>query len=340
MNKYLDILNKLQERPPPQADDHIVLVDALNTFIRSFVTLKSMNPGGHHIGGLLGFLRSLGYLTRILDPTRIICVFDGLGSSMNRKSIDPNYKAQREHVKITNWGMYDSIGEEKESMKAQIVRLRDYLECLPVTVLEYQKIEADDIISFIAQNKVESGSRVTLVSSDKDFYQIVRPNLNIFSPIKKELVDYISVSSIVGVHPTNYLIVKALTGDNSDNLQGVKGVGVGSIVKKFPLLVNTPNVDLDVIYEICEKNLNPKQKMFAKIIYEWDKVKRNYDLMNIQTPRLTSDEKTTILNDIKYPSTTFNTTLFLRYLEVDKIEGITINTENWLELFRPLTFTK
>jgi 5'-3' exonuclease len=54
-----------------------------------------MNPSGTHVGGLVGFLRSLGYVTRIFDPTRVIIVWDGKGGSGNRQNIDPNYKAQR-----------------------------------------------------------------------------------------------------------------------------------------------------------------------------------------------------------------------------------------------------
>lgn len=340
MNKYLDILNNLQERPSPKSDDHLMLIDSLNTFIRSFVMLKSMNPGGHRVGGLLGFLRSLGFLTRTFEPTRIICVFDGKGSAMNRQNVDPNYKAQREHVKITNWGMFDTKDEERESMSAQIVRLLDYLECLPVDVISYDKIEADDIISFIAQEKVLTGSKVTIVSSDRDFLQLVRPNLSIYSPIKKMLIDSSNIESILGVHPSNYLVVKSLTGDSSDNLAGVKGVGTKTLVKKFPKLLTHPNLDLDSIYEACEQNLDKKRQMYANIIYDWDKVKKNYELMNLQEPRLTSEEKDTILNDIKVPSRDLSTITFLKYLEVDRIESITTNTDTWLETFRTLTHIK
>jgi len=302
--------------------------------------LKSMNPGGHHIGGLLGFLRSLGYLTRILDPTKIICVFDGRGSAMNRQNINSNYKAQRDNTKITNWGMFDTKEEEKESMALQLERLMDYLECLPVTVVMYDKTEADDVISFIAQEKAKQGSRVTIVSSDKDFLQIVSDNISIYSPIKKELIDIKNVKEHIGVHPSNYLLIKALTGDSSDNLSGVKGLGIKTLIKKFPELVDKENLELDKIYQLCEQNLSNKHKVFANIIYEWDKVEKNYDIMNLQSPRLTHEEKITILNDIEDVEITLNSALFSRYLEHDKIDSINANTEGWLETFRPLTFYK
>ena len=77
----------------------ILIVDAMNTLIRSFSLLKAMNPSGTHIGGLVGFLRSLGYVTRIFDPTRVLIVWDGKGGSGNRQNIDPNYRVLLEVIK-------------------------------------------------------------------------------------------------------------------------------------------------------------------------------------------------------------------------------------------------
>lgn len=340
MNKYLEILNKLHERSDVSQDDHIVLIDSLNTFIRNFTTLKSMNPGGHHVGGLLGFLRSLGFLVRILDPTRVICIFDGKGSSINRKNVDSNYKANRDTVRITNWGLFDTKAEEKESMSAQINRLMDYLETLPVGVLMYDKIEADDIISFIAQEKANKGSKITIISSDRDFLQIINKNISVYAPILKKTFTHENIESHLGLHPSNYLIAKALIGDLSDNLQGVKGLGKKSVNKLFPELVENPNRDLKYVYEVCEQNIKSTKKIFAKIINDWDKVERNYDLMNIQNPRLTDEEKDLILDDISKQRYLLNTGAFQRYLDQDKIEGITSSTDIWLEQFRSLTLFK
>jgi len=337
MNKYLDILNKLQPKEPQKIDDHIVLVDSLNTFIRNFSMLKSMNPSGNHVGGLVGFLRSLAYMVRILEPTQLICVFDGRGSSMNRKNIDSNYKANRENLRITNWGMFDTRQEEKDSMFDQISRLYDYLDCLPISVLIYDKTEADDIISLIAQEKASSGSKVTIVSSDKDFFQIVNENISVYSPIKKKMYGYKEVVEELGVTPNNYLVVKALVGDQSDNLAGVKRAGIKTVLKLFPKLVTEDKLDLNYIYTTAEENLNGKKALYANVIHEWETVKSNYHLMDIQKPRLTDEEKIAIFEDISTPNPTLYTGTFLRYLDQDKIEGITNDTEKWLQTFNPLT---
>ena len=89
---YSKILKNLKQTPPPELNDHILVIDAMNMLIRSFSLLKAMNPDGTHIGGIVGFLRSLGYVTRIFDPTRVIVVWDGKGGSANRKNINPDYK--------------------------------------------------------------------------------------------------------------------------------------------------------------------------------------------------------------------------------------------------------
>jgi 5'-3' exonuclease len=338
MNKYTDLLNKIDNKNR-QYGEHILLIDSMNTFIRNFSTLKSLNPGGHHVGGLLGFLRSLGFLVRTFDPTRVICVFDGKGGSMNRKNVDPNYKANREHVKVTNWGLFENIKEERESMTAQIERLFDYLECLPVYVSVHDKVEADDIISFLAQKFASKGHRSTIVSSDQDFYQIIDKQTSIYAPIKKKVIDHTNVVEIIKVLPSNYGIVKALVGDNSDNLPGVKGVGIKTIVKEFPKLVTEENVDLQYIYDISEQQIEGK-KIFSRIIYDWDKVERNYGLMNIRTPRLSEGEIETILYNLQAQKPMLREGSFLKYMDIDRIENITNNTDGWLSLFSYLNSGK
>ena len=97
-----------------------------------------------------------------------------------------------------------------------------------------------------------------------------------------------------------------------------------------------PGMTLDYIYDICEQKIEGK-KIFAKIIYDWDKVKTNYELMNIQESTLDDRELDIILDVLKEPAPRLQTGTFLHYLDNDKIEGITKNTEAWLETFRGLT---
>tara|TARA_R110000803_G_scaffold210833_1_gene284112 strand:- start:389 stop:1420 length:1032 start_codon:yes stop_codon:yes gene_type:complete len=339
MTSYDGIFNKLKETPPRELNDHILVIDAMNMLIRSFSLLKAMNPSGHHIGGLVGFMRSLGYVTRIFDPTRVIVVWDGKGGSANRKNIDPNYKANRATSRITHWGLYDSKAEEQEALIEQLYRTQDYLECLPIQQIMLEKLEADDIIAYLAKQASKNSKKITIVSSDKDFLQLVNENINVYAPIKKKVFTSSNIVDELKVLPENYNIVKALLGDNSDNLQGVKGLGIKTVLSEWKSFAYDENATLQDVWDHCEKQMEAKKpkKIFAKIIHNWDRVETNYELMNLHETVLDDREKNAILDIVKENVNSLQTGAFLHLLDQDKIEGITRNTEGWLENFRGLT---
>jgi len=339
MNKYKDILKNLKETPPRELNDHILVIDAMNMLIRSFSLLKAMNPTGTHIGGLVVFLRSLGYVTRIFDPTRVIVVWDGKGGSGNRQNIDPNYKAQRASSRITHWGLYDTREEEQEALINQLLRTKDYLECLPLQQIVMEKLEADDIMAWIAKKASTSNvKKCTIVSSDKDFLQLIDDTIEVYAPVKKKTFTKDNIFEELKVLPQNYNIVKALVGDNSDNLQGVKGLGIKTIVSEFPKLL-TEITNLDYVYGVCEAKLDEKKskKIFPKIITQWDRVETNFKLMDLHDTALDDKEKEYVNAIINAPIPDLQTGVFLSLLDQDQIEGVTKNTEGWLENFRHLT---
>ena len=339
---YENILKNLKETPPRALNDHILIVDAMNTLIRSFSLLKAMNPSGAHIGGLVGFLRSLGYVTRIFDPTRVIIVWDGKGGSANRKNIDPNYKAQRATARITHWGLYDNKEEETEALIGQLFRTQDYLECLPLQQIVIEKLEADDIIAYLAKRASNAGKKVTIVSSDKDFYQLIDKNIEVYAPVKKKTFTMNNIKEEIGVLPQNYNIVKALLGDNSDNIPGVKGLGIKTILSEWKSFTYDKNASLQDIYDHCETQLDQEKpkKIFAKILHNWNRVMTNFELMNLHHSTLDEKEVKYVEDIFKSDIPNLQTGVFLSLLDQDKIEGITKNTEGWLENFRGLTTVK
>ena len=336
MSNYLDILNNIEQKPERKLNDHVLIVDSMNTFIRSFAMLQSMNPQGHHTGGLVGFLRSLGFLVRTIDPTRVICVFDGQGSSTNRKSMNSDYKANRNIKRITNWELFDNKEDEYASMTMQMHRLVEYLQCLPLSLISIDKVEADDVISYLAQQFDKANKKVTIVSSDKDFLQIITDNIEVYSPIEKKTYGVKEVMEKIGMIPENYLILKALLGDNSDNLSGIKGLGEKTVLKEFPAIAKDPLFDLIDVYKICEEKLQTK-KIFANIIYNWERVKLNYEMMNLLQPRVSEEEIQIIRHKLSQGVPSLQSGPFLHMLEMDQIETLNKNVEGWLELFRPLT---
>lgn len=337
---YSDILNKIQKSEPRKLNDHVLLIDSMNLFIRNFSMINYVNVQGHHVGGLAGFLKSLGYLVRTINPTRVVLIFDGKGSTINRKNIDPEYKGNRNLTRITHWEVFDTKEQEKDSMAEQIDRLIDYLHCLPVYLLSVDKVEADDVIGFLSNGFSKRKSKVTIVSSDKDFLQVVNDYAQVYSPVKKKFYDPRAVLEEYGVLAKNYLLYKALLGDQSDNLTGVKGLGSKGLLKLFPM-VSTEEVDgLAPIFEHCERNLT-KAKAYVKVLAQMDRVETNYQLMNIQNPVLSDSDIASILDILNQPVNNLNTGGFALMYESDNIgAGITTNIHTWIEVFRYLETIK
>jgi len=335
---YDDILKNLKQTPPRSLNDHILIIDAMNMLIRSFSLLKAMNPDGHHIGGLVGFLRSLGYVTRIFDPTRVIVVWDGKGGSANRKNINPDYKAQRATSRITHWGLYDTKEQETEALIGQLYRVQDYIECLPIQQLGMEKLEADDIIAYLAKRAGDAGKKVTIVSSDKDFFQLIDKNIEVYAPVKKKTFNHSNIVDEIKVLPENYNIVKALLGDHSDNLPGVKGLGIKTILSEWKSFSHDSLASLQDVWDHCETQLeqDKPKKIFAKIIHNWDKVLTNFQLMDLHKTVLDEKEINFIEETLQDSIPDLQTGAFLHLLDQDKIEGVTKNTEGWLDNFKGL----
>jgi DNA polymerase-1 len=241
MNKYQRLFKELQQEKnlgPSSVNDHLMIFDGLNAFIRAFGATPAYNEDGDHIGGISGFLYSIGKTVRDFRPSRCIIVFDGRGGSAKRKRIYGDYKANRANkTRLRRHDHHDStIEEEQESMRHQFSRLISYLDCLPVTFMAMDGIEADDAIAYIAQMYETECKKMTIVSTDRDFYQLVDERIQVWSPIKKKMYDTQAVLDEFGVHPANMVVYRSFTGDASDNIPGISGIGPKTILKLVPEL--------------------------------------------------------------------------------------------------------
>ena len=242
---YKDILNNLHEESnlePLHLNSRVLLIDSMNTFLRSFAMIPAINPQGNHVGGLVGFLKSLGYVIKLIRPTRVILVFDGQGNITNRRNTYAEYKANRQIKRITNFKVFSTLEEESDSISTQMLRLLDYLKCLPVNISIIDKIEADDTIAYLSQKLKDD---VIIYSADQDFLQLVNKRITVYSPIKKKFYKPNDVYEQYGMHPYNFITMKCLMGDKSDNLPGVKGLGPKKLMKYFPEI----QVKKDLLYK-------------------------------------------------------------------------------------------
>lgn len=334
MNKedLLKLLNNLDEENEivlPKKHDRVLLIDGLNLFFRNFAMLNFVNEGGLHVGGLGGFIRSLGTLINQIQPTSIYIVFDGQGSATNRKNINSEYKSNRNIRRITNWQVFNSLEEENEAKINQIVRLIHYLKCLPVKVVSLPKVEADDIIAYLANElDIKHNAKTFIVSSDKDFIQLVNKNIVVYRPIEKDYYTEETIKEKFGIPAKNFILYKTLLGDSSDMVRGIKGLGEKGILKKFPELAEK-EMSLNDIFDICENKFK-EHVIYARIIQNILYLEQNYTIMDLANPMLDDKEKLFLDNLIKEKIPKLNENTFLKFYHEDGLRHLIKNIEYWL----------
>ena len=333
MNKDIqDIFAKLKEdkQETLHRNSRVLIIDSLNTFLRSFVMINHMNPQGNHIGGLTGFLKSVGFAIRHIQPTRVICVFDGHGGSTNKRYLYPEYKANRKINKISNWEGFDTQQDESEAITNQIVRLVDYLKCLPVDLLVIDKIEADDVIGYIT-GQLED--HVYIMSSDKDYLQLVSDRVTIYSPTKKKFYNPKMIKEEFDIHPCNFLTQKVLLGDSSDNVPGVKGIGLKTLLKLYPALRENTRITIE---EIIADAATKKNK-YENIYNFRNQLLINHKLMDLETPNIPEDSILEIENVLHNPNAVLDKAKFLKYYNEDYLQNSIPNVAVWIyDIFQSL----
>lgn len=336
-NELLKLLENIKKEPKFEEEGkRILLLDGLNLFFRNFIRLNMVNPDGVHIGGLGGFFRSLGALIRQIQPTDVYVIFDGAGSSNNRRNVLPEYKSGREANRVTNWDVFDDRDEEDISKISQIVRIVQYLKTLPVKIISIDRIEADDIIAHLSSHFSKDEKNISfIVSADRDFLQLVSKNVVVYSPIIKEIFTEEAVKKKFGVYPYNFIIYKTLLGDMSDTLTNVKGLGPKTLYKKFPELAER-KMSLQDIFDLSEERLK-EHIIYARILKEKEILKKKYRIMDLNNPMLDKNEKKFIIEIVNSKELNYIPNEFLRMYREDNLGNIVKNVEIWIkENFEPL----
>lgn len=338
-NDFKDILKNITntKEAPLHSHSKVLLIDSMNTFLRSFAMINHINPNGHHIGGLTGFLKSLGFIIRHIKPTRVILVFDGVGSTHNKKNLYADYKGNRSITRITNFDGFADRQEESEAITHQLLRLIEYLKLLPVDMISIDKIEADDVIGYLANELPEE---VVIMSADKDFLQLVSPKVSVYSPIKKIYYTPKKVKEDFGLYPQNYINYKILLGDNSDNLPGVKGIGPKKLFKLFPELEGEDKIKFSNILTLSadKRGTHP---LYENICNFKNQLLINEKLMDISAPTIPEPDLEEIHYTLDNPSLTFDKAGFVRMYNEDLLGQSIQNLEFWLtDVFHYLTAYK
>jgi DNA polymerase-1 len=337
----LKLLNNVQENSveTPQPERYM-LIDGLNLFFRNFSMINAVNSNGVHVGGLGGFFRSLGALTRQIQPTQIIVVFDGVGSSHNRKNIIPEYKSNRNLTRVTKHELFDNIDEEDDAKIGQIVRIIEYLQTLPVKVISLDGVEADDIIAYLSGILPQKeDEKVFIVSSDKDYLQLINQQVIVYRPIEKEFFTESTVREKFGLDPHNFILMKTLLGDASDSLPGIKGLGPKTLFKKFPELAGEM-LSLNDIVRLSEEKME-EHVVYARVLHDIKMLENKYKIMDLSNPMMTEDDKKVLDEFIKPYPLKLHAKEFVRMYNEDQLGGLIRNVEFWIkDVFQNLVTSK
>lgn len=201
-----------------QEAQDVVFIDAYNLIYRAYHGNQSKltNSEGIPTNAIYTVTSMLLKLrNQFSNIAYALAVFDGGGNF--RKELDEEYKANRKPM--------------PDDLKTQMPYIKELFEILGWSVMQAENVEADDVIGTLAVRSAQKGFNTYIVSGDKDFRQIVRPNLNVIDTMYDVCYDPIKVKEKMGVGPENVVAWLALVGDSSDNVKGVDKVGPGTATK-------------------------------------------------------------------------------------------------------------
>jgi 5'-3' exonuclease len=337
LSKYADLLKQIRiehetNSNPSDINDRILIIDGLNLFIRVFSAVPAMNDDGEHIGGLVGFMKSMALLNRQFKPTRCVVVFDGKGGSARRKKMHKEYKEGRSMKFSLNRSesMPQDDDAARVSMQQQFAKLATYLRCLPITIISIDNIEADDVIAHLSRQVfAKEHQKITIVSSDKDFLQLVDKRIQVWSPTKKILFSPKEVFEKYGIPSHNFLMYRLFLGDNSDNIPGIKGVGDKTFKSKLPILLGEEVINVDQIVQYCKEKAE-KTNIYQRILDQEQILHLNERLMQLADVDIGGSLKMNIENCVIQPVDAINKMEFKKMFMMDKLYSAIPNLDTWL----------
>ena len=333
--KYLAYFNEVKLKGEGAVDENskdsrVLVIDGLNTFIRAYAASPTTNTNGEHIGGISGFLLSVGHAIKSINPTRVVVVFDGKDGSAKRRQLFPEYKAHRKFKIRLNRA--ETVDKEDNQLE-QLMRLVEYLDVLPFSVIVSDGVEADDVIAYIAEDYMkERTSQVFIMSSDKDFMQLVNDRIHIWSPTKKKLYYTNDVYEQYNIMPHNFALYRALMGDDSDNIPGVSGLGTKTILKRFPKVAgeNLMTVDSFIQYTKELQAENPKVKLYARVLEQEADLRLYHQIMQLSESGIPGHARLKIITQLEKKVDRLAKIKFHQMLFEDGMTNAIKNVEMWV----------
>jgi len=213
MDEHRDQLSITRSRQPGSSGCRLLIVDGHAYAYRAFHAIRQLtSPAGAPTNAIYGFIKMLGKMRDLLQPTHLVVIWDG-GLAEERTAVLPEYKAQRPPM--------------PEQLAPQLDDIVSYLQAANLASFCRDGVEADDWIATVARQAADAGMKVVIASSDKDFMQLVSPAVGLLNPNDKSETVWTAdqVRAKAGVAPSQVVDWLSLVGDSVDNIPGVPGVG-------------------------------------------------------------------------------------------------------------------
>ena len=268
-----------------------LLVDGNNLVKIGFHGVKDYYHNGKHIGAIWHFVNTIRRFIDEQNFDKVVVMWDGDDNSSARKLIYPQYKEQRRDR--DNEYKLDSFTEQKE-------RIKQYLEDCYVRQINVDNNEADDLIAYYCQ--ISENEQKTIYSGDKDLTQLISDKVSVYYPRTKETYQLGSKikCDIYEFPHQNIKTYKILSGDKSDNIDGISGLGEKTLIKFFPELLEKPVTITDILQKaenLLKENKNNKtlQNLISgktkSGVHGEEFFTINEKIINLSNPLITDDAK-------------------------------------------------
>ena len=314
-----------------------LLVDGDNLFKIGFHGVKELYNGSEHLGGIYHFINILRRFLEEHNHDKVVVFWDGDSNSSIRKSLYPQYKANRRQD--MNEFKYESYLQQKS-------RVKQYLEEIFVRQVEMVNNEADDLIAHYT--KIATDEEIIIFSADKDLTQLISERVTIYSPTSKQYFkngDMITINKVDIPH-TNVLLTKILTGDKSDNIDGIELLGEKTMVKLFPEMIEKPCTIEEILDNARNTVLKKRPKALENILTGKTKsgilgeqfYEVNKKIVDLHNPLITDDGKELveqIHTDTIDPTDRGYKNLMRMMMEDGLFKYLPKNDEAWVNFLRP-----
>jgi DNA polymerase-1 len=291
----------MNKRPPRNGEttlkiQNTLLVDGNALFKTGFFGAKGQyNQHGNHIGGIYQFLTTLRMILENDLYHRVYVFWDGNFSGKLRYDIYEPYKSARGKDYINGTQPID----ESELIQRELIW--EYLNEMYVRQLKHEIIEGDDFIAYYCLNKKQN-EKVTIITNDRDMAQLINNDVRIYFLDLKKYVGCDDFSSYFCYHYENAALIKTMTGDVSDSIKGIKGLGEKTLISLFPIL-SERKVTLDEIINLAKEKQDERIRNKLKPLKALDNIvnsvtdgvqgKKIYEindkLVNLANPMMTLD---------------------------------------------------